>query len=170
MNNKRLTRKQREQLFCRYYLTLLDAESAASQAGLSNPSKTGPLLLTEKRIQAYLRELEEQNKSILMSQAIQGYRRLAFSSAEDAARLLENSLDPTQADHLDLFSVSEIKASSSGIQIKFFDRQKALDKLCELAEISQKPSDEESLTDALSDAISKGAEALSRNRISANDS
>ena len=101
-----------------------------------------------------------------MAQAIEGYRRLAFSSAQDAIHLLDREFDPKNAENLDLFSVSEIKTSPSGVQIKFFDRQKALDKLYDLAEEN---STAPPLVDSLCDAIAKGAQALSELRESQHD-
>ncbi|HJB26924.1 MAG TPA: terminase small subunit [Firmicutes bacterium] len=169
MNNKRLSRKQRERLFCRYYLISLDAQQAAKQAGLPRPGETGPLLLTDVGIQEYLKELEDENKHLLMAQAIEGYRRLAFSSAQDAIHLLDREFDPKNAENLDLFSVSEIKTSPSGVQIKFFDRQKALDKLYDLAEAREENSTAPPLVDSLCDAIAKGAQALSELRESQHD-
>ncbi len=161
MDIKRLTRKERERLFCRLYLVLLNAELAAERAALPNPAQNGPLLLTESRIQAYLKKLVGKFLPLLLVQAIQGYRRLAFSSTKDAVRLLKGGCDPQCAEELDLFSVSEIKTSASGVQIKFFDRQKALDRLCELAKFADEREPGQPLTDALCDAIHEGARALS---------
>ena len=58
-----------------------------------------------------------------------GYERLAFGSTSDAFRLLmsEGELD---VQTLDLYNVSEIKKPKDGaMEIKFFDRLKALEKL-----------------------------------------
>ncbi len=161
MMNKKLSKKRREQLFCRYYAVFLDAGEAARRAGYQEPETEGPLLLTQSRIQSQLNELENENRSLLMNQAIEGYRKLAFSSAKDAVRLLDTQRERSETDDLDLFSISEIKTSSSGVQIKFFDRQKALDKLCELAQgIKDTKAAEETLEDNLCEAISKGAKAI----------
>ncbi len=160
MNIKRLSQKEKERLFCRYYLALLNPELAAERAALPKPAQNGPLLLTETRIQTYLKELAEKNMPLLFVQAILGYYRLAFSSTQDAVHLLNGKFDSKQAEQLDLFSVSEIKTSASGVQIKFFDRQKALDKLCELTK-SIKEDGGQALADALCDAIHEGAKAIS---------
>ena len=77
----------------------------------------------------------EQETEATKAELIAGYRRLAFGSVADAVRLLLTSdgdapLDP---ETLDLFLVSEIKRpKAGGLEIKFFDRQKALDRLSEL--------------------------------------
>ena len=62
-------------------------------------------------------------------------RRLAFGSVSDAVRLLlhEAGDEPLDLDRLDLFLVSDIKRpKGGGMEIKFFDRQKALERLEEL--------------------------------------
>lgn len=63
-----------------------------------------------------------------------GLSRLAFGSINDAAALLFAD-EPTREEVLsaDLFNVSEIKkVKGGGVEMKFFDRQKALEKLVEL--------------------------------------
>lgn len=65
-----------------------------------------------------------------------GYEKLALGGIADAVKLMyiEN---PSEEDltRLDLFNVSEIKRPKDGaMEIKFFDRLKALEKLGELNE------------------------------------
>ena len=65
-----------------------------------------------------------------------GYRRLAFGKISDAVSLLymENP-SREQLEHMDLFLVSEIKRPKDGsMEIKFFDRLKALEKLTDDSE------------------------------------
>ena len=66
--------------------------------------------------------------------AKEGFRKLAFGSNKDAVRLLFcDEVTPQRLRHMDLFSVSEIRKSKDGeIQIKFFDRMEALQRLSEL--------------------------------------
>ncbi len=69
-----------------------------------------------------------------------GYRRLAFGSCADAYKLLfsddENSAPNFET--LDLFNISEIKRpKNGGIEIKFFDRLKALEALGEMSADSE---------------------------------
>ena len=67
----------------------------------------------------------------LANMAAAGYQRLAFGSICDAISLLYKS-DPSKEDleGMDLFLVSEIKRPKDGsMEIKFFDRLKALEKL-----------------------------------------
>ena len=64
-----------------------------------------------------------------------GLERLAFGDITDAVRLiyLEQPQDG-QIERLDLFNVSEIKRGKNGVEIKFFDRIKALEQLAELSD------------------------------------
>ncbi|MCR4614802.1 MAG: terminase small subunit [Clostridiales bacterium] len=61
-----------------------------------------------------------------------GYRRLAFGSVADAVKLMyaDEMPDTESLEKLDLFNVSDIKRpKGGGIEIKFFDRLKALEHL-----------------------------------------
>ena len=64
--------------------------------------------------------------------ADQGLRRLAFGRNNDAAALaFAETVTPEMIEQADLFGVSEIKAGKGTLEIKFFDRLKALDLLRE---------------------------------------
>ncbi|MGN0522368.1 MAG: terminase small subunit [Eubacterium sp.] len=74
-------------------------------------------------------------KRITQKDVCEGLRRLAFGEITDAVTLLfeseENILNTLG--ELDLFNVSEIKRpKGGGMEIKFFDRLKALEKLREV--------------------------------------
>ncbi|MBR1423781.1 MAG: terminase small subunit [Ruminococcus sp.] len=83
------------------------------------------------------KELErlEKNSPKTMSAVRAGLARLAFGRVNDAVRLaFDRDLDPKQIKELDLFSVSAIKLQKDGaVEIKFADRQSALEKLAELS-------------------------------------
>ncbi len=67
------------------------------------------------------------------SNAVGGLRRLAFGRINDALELLKDDFCFDHAEKLDLFNVSEIKrAKGGGVEVKFFDRLEALEKLAEL--------------------------------------
>ena len=87
--------------------------------------------------------------------AKEGFRRLAFGSIKDAVRLiLCEKVNPQLLRNMDLFSVSEIRRSKNGdIEIRFFDRMEALQRLSEL---------EKSEGGGLLSAIESGAAALRR--------
>ena len=131
------TLSQKQLAFCHAFVRTRNLREAAVAAGfLLFPEKAAEKLLSAKPIQAKIQELE-QAFSVQRAELIAGYRRLAFGSIADAVRLLQQ-IDqdaPLDPDTLDLFSVSEIKRpKSGGMEIKFFDRQKALDRLSELQE------------------------------------
>lgn len=130
---EKLTKKQ--QAFCRHFARTRNGREAAAAAGFSVfPETAAVRLLGNPNIQKYLHALEQETEAT-KAELIAGYRRLAFGSVADAVRLLLTSdgdapLDP---ETLDLFLVSEIKRpKAGGLEIKFFDRQKALDRLSEL--------------------------------------
>ena len=85
-----------------------------------------------------------------------GYETLAFGGIEDAVRLLfSEDPKPEDLEGLDLYNVAEIRRPrGGGMEIKFFDRIKALECLERLeAEVGQ-PS--------LFEALEAGARALKK--------
>lgn len=72
----------------------------------------------------------------------EGLRRLAFGEIHDAILLLfaDDTEILERLPQLDLFNVSEIKRPrGGGMEIKFFDRIKALEKLGDASNISSEP-------------------------------
>ncbi|MDO4459349.1 MAG: hypothetical protein Q4C42_04565 [Clostridia bacterium] len=62
-----------------------------------------------------------------------GYKKIAFGDIKDAVRLaFSDELTPRELARLDLFAISELKRpKGGGLEIKFFDRIKALQCLAE---------------------------------------
>lgn len=94
-------------------------------------------------------------KKITEKEICEGLRRLAFGDITDAIILLyeseENIINLLPS--LDLFNVSEIKRpKGGGMEIKFFDRLKALEKLRELADYNS-----EGGTSSFYEALERGA-------------
>lgn len=82
-------------------------------------------------------------KRITQKDVCEGLRRLAFGEITDAVTLLFESDENILASlsSLDLFNVSEIKRpKGGGMEIKFFDRLKALEKLREVVEFENESS------------------------------
>ncbi len=137
MNGNKLTKKELD--FCRWYARLQNPKEAAIKSGYTVlPEYRGINLLSKKHIVCKIKELEKENTtdSNLVSA---GLSRLAFGSISDAVKLIlsANGDNPPQPDTLDLFNVSEIKfTSGKGMEIKFFDRLKALEQLSKLSESS----------------------------------
>lgn len=155
MKSKELTEK--EKLFCTYYSVKQNAIEAAVKSGYTiAPEKTAVRLLRKESVNAYISALTVKNKSN-RDEVAAGLRRLAFGCINDAVALaFTEDLNPEVLKELDLFSVSEIKVNKGkGVEIKFFDRVKALEKLSSL--VIQ--GDEESKNDFFK-AIENGAAAL----------
>ena len=85
----------------------------------------------------------------------EGYRRLAFGPVGDAVRLAfweeGDALDPTG---LDLYNVSEIRRVKGGVEVRFYDRLDALDRLTQLDREERREGQ------GLFDALRQGAQAL----------
>ncbi len=122
---------EREKNFCIFYAYFGDAGEAAAQAGYRQPEKSGLKLLARGDIGKELDRLLEQQQKREGNRARAGYERLAFGSIEGAVRLLfaEDPLQELQ-NGCSLFNVAEIKRpKENALEIKFFDRLKALEKL-----------------------------------------
>lgn len=152
--SKGLTAK--EKTFCNCFVSHGSADEAAYNAGfVRNPKRSGEELLCREDIADEIKRLGKCRTSSLSEIATVGYRRLAFGKISDAVSLLymENP-SREQLEHMDLFLVSEIKRPKDGsMEIKFFDRLKALEKLTD-------DSEKEDRAIPFYDAIAKGAEAL----------
>ncbi len=127
-----LTKKEKE--FCRYYVTLQNSREAASNAGYGMLSRlAGEKLMMKKEVKDEIARLNKLNEDL--SCAKQGFRRLAFGSVADAIRLIDGERD--NLDSMDLFMVSDIKlVKGGGMEVKFYDRQKALESLASLEQMT----------------------------------
>ena len=127
-----LTKKEKE--FCRYYVTLQNSREAASNAGYGMLSRlAGEKLMMKKDVKDEIARLNKLNEDL--SCAKQGFRRLAFGSVADAIRLIDGERD--NLDSMDLFMVSDIKlVKGGGMEVKFYDRQKALESLASLEQMT----------------------------------
>ena len=122
----------REKLFCFYYAGCRDGRGAAAKAGYPVfPERAAAKLLLREDIRRAIAETAETGKADL-DEVCAGYRRLAFGSAADALRLLfaEDSPGIKALEQMDMLNVSDIKRpKGGGLEIKFFDRIKALERL-----------------------------------------
>ena len=125
--------------FCSQYINTGNAKEAAILANYkTNPEQKGIALLTDKKIAQEIERLYEEKKKNLMYKACVGYERLAFGSIADAVKLLfMEAVNFGALNEMDLFNVSEIKKKDNVVEIKFFDRLKALEKL-EQSDAAQK--------------------------------
>ena len=130
---KKLTIK--EKLFCRFFAATGNLRESATKSGYDNcPEKNAVDLIERTEITD---EIVKSKKyfQIDKEDILNGYRRIAFGSITDCVKLLflENESDINQLEKMDLFSISEIKRPRDGsLEIKFFNRLEALEKLSEL--------------------------------------
>ncbi len=147
----------REKLFCIYYANSMDAKQSAIYAGYKkNPMLKAHRLLLRSEISD---EIENVSNKIIKDTkllALTGYRRLAFSDIADAVSLLYmDTVSKETLENMDLFMVQEIKKPKDGaLEIKFFDRMKALDNL-------SKDCESKESSNGLFDALTIAAENLS---------
>lgn len=121
--------------FALFFSRTRNAAEAAIAAGIS-PLRArieGVRLLSDRRTRRQLEAADKQrDKERFEVRA--GLERLAYGRVNDAAALaFAEEITPHMLAEADLFNVSEIKRiKGGGVEIKFFDRQKALEKLEEL--------------------------------------
>ena len=86
--------------------------------------------------------------------ALEGPRKLAFGSVNDAVTLVFAEEVPSSAmlAKMDLFNVSAISTLKGGVEVRFYDRQKALERLYEYGHAGQNGAAAESLLAALTGA------------------
>lgn len=127
--------KAKRNAFCCYYVMLGNVTEAAERAGFGreNALTEGVKCLRSaecRRTIAALREVLSDSGNVSA-----GLKRLAFGSCSDAVYLVfADELPPQEIiERLDLFNVSEIRrVKGGGVEVKLFDRLKALEKLFEL--------------------------------------
>ncbi len=159
MPENKLTQKRKA--FCCNYVLLGNVAEAAIRAGFS--SDTALLDGVECLQSAECKKLISQLRDVLSDSGnvVSGLKRLAFGSCTDAVYLVfADELPPAHViSGLDLFNVSEIKrVKGGGVEVKLFDRQKALEKLFEFENTCSDRGNAESLIAAL---IKKPEEAES---------
>lgn len=122
----------REQdLFCRMYLRTMDLQRAAEAAGRTD----GFSLLKRKGVRRRLETMRQAAaEQILREDAVRRLTELAFGRANDAVKLAAalKAGGEAEIEKLELSSVGELKLTDKGVEIKFIDRVRALETLCEL--------------------------------------
>lgn len=134
--------KPKEKLFCIYFFQYRSAVSAAALAGYPLAKIAAAKLLARQDIRDEIMHLDSVSP-VTVQDIIGGYRQLAFGDCTDAFRLLfcDEAPDEKELEKMNLLNVSEIKRpKNGGIEIKFFDRLKALEKLGELSSVSKDDS------------------------------
>lgn len=145
--------------FCCYYVMLGDIAESAVRAGFNrNDALTeGIKLLESENCRKTISRLK--NTLSDYGNVSAGLKRLAFGNCSDAVYLVfADELPPSDViQSLDLFNVSEIKrVKGGGVEVKLFDRLKALEKLFELENSFSDRDKANDLIKALSDSAEDG--------------
>ena len=135
--------RKRDKTFCVYVAQGKSLEEASILSGYEE--NKGVTLITKPEI----------IKEIMKNLSVIGYQQLAFGSIADCISLVtEEKVSKEDLQNMNLFMISEIKKPKDGaMEIKFFDRLKALEKL-------QNYLDGESQCVPFYEALEKGAKAL----------
>lgn len=140
-------------LFILSFLKKRNVKEAAIEAGFSQKDAffEGMKLLGRKSVTTKIKNLSEKlsNQPYLVNA---GLERLAFGRVNDAVSLVFAEEFPSEKklQKLDLFNISEIKRDKNGgVEIKFFNRQKALEMLWEMQNTTGVTSSAESFLNAL---------------------
>ncbi len=148
---------EREKQFCKFYSIFRNPRESAAAAGYTFAASKSVKLLERADIRREIKKLEMKNQTSF-SEVISGLRRLAFGSSADAVKLIfRDEITDEEIEHLDLFNVSDIKRpKNGGLEIKFFDRQKALEKLLQISELDDTSGASSFLTALEKSAVTLG--------------
>lgn len=152
----------RQKVFCHWYALTRNAEAAAARCWQApEKQREAVRLLESPPARQYLKEIEAALSGSRREPTVEeGYRKLAFGPVSDAVRLMfpEEGRVP-EIEGMDLFNIAKISAARGGLEITFFDRLEALDRL------SARQKEEAAPRDAFGflDAVAAGAAALEEN-------
>lgn len=123
-----------QRLFCYYYAHSGNIEESALKAGFPQELALaeGIRALSQRRYKDLVDELCSKSDSSQL--VLTGLKRLAFGSINDAIELAfsEDELPRGKLAKMDFFNISEIKkVKGGGVEIKVFDRLKALEAMIE---------------------------------------
>lgn len=122
----KLTKK--EKAFCVGFINSGDIAEAQAYSGVSD----GGALLCREEIRDELKRLSRVYNESVAYTASAGLKKLAMGDISDAVRLLyEDNPDIETLRTMNLFLISEIRKKEGAVEIKFFDRIKALSQLVE---------------------------------------
>lgn len=110
----------------------------------------GEELLANKNVRKQLEKIDREDKQSLCYVKA-GLTRLAFGAVNDAVALVfDDDVTYEKVIKADLFNLAEIKKiKGGGIEMKFFDRQKAMEKLVEFDPNLKEESDAEKFIKAV---------------------
>ena len=148
--------KKKEKVFFQNIANGKTVEESALLAGYTDQG-AGLELISKDVIMEEITRLLSAKSKLLKNLALLGYQHLAFGSISDCISLItEENIPKERLGQMDLFMISEIKKPKDGaMEIKFFDRLKALEKL-------QAETEERGGAVPFYEALEKGAMALTK--------
>ncbi|WP_051588984.1 terminase small subunit [Ruminococcus sp. NK3A76] len=142
--------------FCLELFSCCSPREAARRTGIDESA--GIRLSLSRRVQKRLAKYYASREYTLM-RAREGLERIAFGRVNDAVELALSGDEENYSrfDGADLFSVSEIKrVKGGGVEIKFFDRLKAIEQLVSLDERIRGISEGDEFVRAFEQAAQEG--------------
>lgn len=150
--------------FAHFFVRTRNATESAVLMGENpeNAKSYGERLYSDAKVQAEIKRLDQENPQSLCYVKT-GLSRIAFGCVNDAVQLVfDDEITPEKIAKADLFNVSEIKrVKGGGVEVKFWDRQKALEKLVELDPQLEEISD----ADKFIQAVYAGSKEISEEEI-----
>lgn len=143
--------KKREKDFCRLTVVTGDPHTAALRAGYKRPDEAWPELITRADIADEIRRVTREVSKVFRDTLLCSLYRLTASDNNDAVRLLyHEQVSDEEIREMNLSGIAEIKRTKDkSVEIKFFDRIKALDRLSELGETFGESSSAGGLLEAM---------------------
>lgn len=136
--------------FAMKYARCGNVYESAIYAGASRRTAAadGLRMLCVKSVRKRIRELRHTSDECKAEQAL---RRIAFGRINDAVRLaFAEEVTPEMIEQADLYNVSEIKkVKGGGVEIKFFDRQRAAERIIECENRRDSSTNAENLISAI---------------------
>jgi phage terminase small subunit len=148
-------------MFCCWFVKLGDVAEAAVRAGYPKESafEEGMHLLRQNRYRSLVRQIYTIFSQNMQEHVLSGLERLAFGNTQDAVRLVLADSPPTEEvlARMNLYNIAEIKRDKGGgVEVKFADRQKALEKMMEYAGDADQRAAAKSLLHAIAGADDDG--------------
>lgn len=130
-----------EKQFCYHVASHRNVREAAALVGYTSPIITGLKLMLNPTVKAYIQKLREAEDNA--GEVAAGLRNIAFGSIADPVKLATaKDFSELDVDALDLHMVSELKFSKGGgVELKFFDRIKALERLMDISQLRENDND-----------------------------
>ena len=148
-----ISQSEIKNLFALFYASGKNVKESALLAGLSeeNAEREGLKLLKLRSTQKLIKRYRE--NSFSDEDAVKcGLSRLAFGEINDIMEVLlsDEPIGLNRLFKMNFFQISEVKkVKGGGIEVKLFDRQKAMEKLLEIIEKSKSRADADDFFDAL---------------------